>query len=233
MLSARVAAHRLAAALAIERRRAREQQLQMVVELRHRADGRARGAHRVGLVDGDGRWNARDRIDLRLVHAIEKLPRVRREGLDVTALAFGVQRVENERGLAGAGHARDDDELVERNVEVEVLEIVLARAAHEDGITRGVGHSVTGVDIESRERGRRGEQRRAGPARGCADFTVNVGSAAMRKEPPLAAIQWRQCMRYWIASGRTCRRLAYNCGFRHSGPEEHPCRRSPTAMCCR
>ena len=83
------------------------------------------------------------RVDLRLVHAVEELPRVGRERLDVAALAFGVQRVEHQRGLARAGHAGDDDELVQRNVEVEVLEIVLARAAHKDGVARGVGHSVT------------------------------------------------------------------------------------------
>src|SRR3712207_8351970 len=35
----------------------------------------------------------------RLLHLAEELPRVRRQRLDVTALAFGVQRVECERGL--------------------------------------------------------------------------------------------------------------------------------------
>ena len=104
----------------------------MIVELGHRADGRARGAHRVGLVDRDRRRDAFDRVDLRLVHAVEELARVRREGLDVAPLAFGVQRVEDERRLAAAGHAGDDDELVRGQLERQVLEVVLARAADDD-----------------------------------------------------------------------------------------------------
>ena len=122
-------------------RGAREQELQVVVQLRHRADGRARRAHGVGLVDRDRRRNALDAIDLRLVHAVEELPRVRREGLDVAPLPFGIQRVEHERGLARARHAGDDDQLVQRHIEVEVLQIVLARAADADGVASGVLHA--------------------------------------------------------------------------------------------
>ena len=111
----RVAHHRPAAAAAVELRRACEKELQVVVQLRHRADRRARGAHRVRLVDGDCRRNAFDCVDLRLVHAVEELPRVRAEGLDVAPLAFGIQRVEDERRLPGARNARDDDELAGRD----------------------------------------------------------------------------------------------------------------------
>ncbi len=70
-----------AAAAAVQLRRAGEQQLQVVVQLGHGADRGARGAHRVGLVDGDRRRDALDRVDLRLVHAVEELARVGREGL--------------------------------------------------------------------------------------------------------------------------------------------------------
>ncbi len=48
----------------------------MVVQLRHGADGAARVAHRVDLVDGDGRQNAFNTINLGLIHAVEKLARV-------------------------------------------------------------------------------------------------------------------------------------------------------------
>jgi hypothetical protein len=61
--------------------RAGEQQFQMIVDLRHRADGGARGAHRVHLVDRDGRRDTLDVIDARLVHAVEEQARVGREGL--------------------------------------------------------------------------------------------------------------------------------------------------------
>ena len=102
-------------------RRAREQQLQVVVELRHRAHRRARGADRVGLVDGDRRRHALHAVHRRLVHALQELPRVGREGLDVAALAFGVQRVEHQARLAGAAGARGPP-LAGAQVEVEILE---------------------------------------------------------------------------------------------------------------
>ena len=127
-----VAPHRLAAVPAMQRAGAREQQLQVIVELGHRADGGARGAHRIRLVDGDGRRNAVDAIDRGLVHAIEELPRVGRERFDVAPLTFGVQRVEHQRGFSRARHARDHHELVQRNLESQILEIVLARAANHD-----------------------------------------------------------------------------------------------------
>src|SRR6266516_1918489 len=94
-----IAPHGPAAAAAKELARAREKQLQVVVQLGHRADRRAGRAHGVGLVDGDRRGDPLDRIDLGLVHAIQELARVRAEGLDVAPLPFGVERVENERGF--------------------------------------------------------------------------------------------------------------------------------------
>ena len=67
-------------------------------------------------------------------HAVEEMARVGREGLNVPALSFGVQRIEDERGLARPAHPRDDDQLVDGNVEVEILEVVLARAANANRI---------------------------------------------------------------------------------------------------
>ena len=129
----RVARHLGAAAAAIELRCAREQQLHVIVQFGHGADRGARGAHRVGLVDGDRGRDAVDAVDLRLVHAVEELARIGREGLDVAPLALGVERVEHERTLARSGHAGDHDQLVQRDGEAEVLEVVLARAVDEDG----------------------------------------------------------------------------------------------------
>ena len=111
-----------------KRGRAREQQLQVIVELRHRADGGARGAHGIGLIDRDGRQDSFDAIHLRLVHAIEELARIGRERLHVAPLALGVQGVEDQRGFPRARDARYDDELVQRDAERQVLEIVLPRA---------------------------------------------------------------------------------------------------------
>src|SRR5690606_33208797 len=100
----------------------------------------ARAAHGVRLVDRDRGWDALDALHLWLVHAVEELARVWRESLDVATLALGIQRVEHERGLAGAGNACHDDELAERDLEVEVLQIVLARAVDGDDAGPSLRH---------------------------------------------------------------------------------------------
>ena len=135
----RVAAHLAPAAGAVQARGARVEELEVVGELGHGAHRRARGAHRVGLVDGDRRRDALDALGPRPVHALEELARVGREGLDVAALALGVEGVEGERALARAGDAGDDHQLAERQVEVDAAQVVLARAAHADHAALGRG----------------------------------------------------------------------------------------------
>jgi len=132
-----LAAHLAAAALAEQTGGTREQQFQVVVELGHRADRRARTLHRVGLVDRDRRRDAVDGVHRRLVHPVQELARIRREGLDVAALALGVDGVERQRRLARAAGARDHGQRAQRQVDVEVLQVVLARAAQPDEL---VGH---------------------------------------------------------------------------------------------
>ena len=73
-----------------------------------------------------------DQVDVGLLHHLQELARIGRQALDIAALALGVDRVEGERGLARAGQPGDDHQLVARDVDVDVLEIVLARAAHRD-----------------------------------------------------------------------------------------------------
>ncbi len=108
---------------------------------------RAAGTDVVFLFDGDGRRDAFDGIGVRLVHAVEKLPDVRREGFDVAALALGIKRVEGQRGLAGAGRAGDDGEFAKGNLEIEIAEVVLAAAVKADaggwaGIRRHAGELI-------------------------------------------------------------------------------------------
>ena len=101
-----VAAHLLPASPAVKPRMPREEELQVVVDLRHRADRRARSADLVGLVDGHrGRYSV-DAVGARPVHPVEELAGVGGERLDVAALPLRVHRVEGERGLAGAAHTR-------------------------------------------------------------------------------------------------------------------------------
>ena len=125
----------------------REQQLQMVVQFGHGADCGARRAHRVGLVDGDGRRNTLHLVHRRLVHTVQKLPGVSGERLDVTALPFGEQGIENQAGLARPAGAGDHRQFAGADVEVEVLEVVLARSADADD---SLGHCVVALVCEAK-----------------------------------------------------------------------------------
>ena len=91
------------------------------------ADRRARVAAGRLLLDEDGRRKSVDQIDIGLLHHFQKLARLGPRALDMAALAFGIDRVEGEARLARAGQARDDDELFARDVEGDVLEVMLAR----------------------------------------------------------------------------------------------------------
>lgn len=110
----------------------RPEDFHVVANLGHRADGAARGADGVALLDGDGGRDAFDAVHLRLVHAIKELPRVGREGFDVAPLPLGVKRVEGEGTFARTAQARDDDEPVQRQIEIKVLEVVVPHAAQAD-----------------------------------------------------------------------------------------------------
>ena len=87
---------------------------------------------RVLLADGDRRADAVDAIDVGLLHPLEELPRVGRERLDVAALPFRVDGVEGERGLARSADAGEDDQLPRWQGEIDVLQVVRARAANDE-----------------------------------------------------------------------------------------------------
>ena len=122
----------------------REQQLQMVVELRHRAHGGAAGTHRVGLVDGNGRGHAFDLVHCRFVHPVQKLARIRREGFHIAALALGIQRVKHQTRLAGPAGPGHYGKFARTDIKVKVLEIVLTRPANADG---ALGHSECSLEL--------------------------------------------------------------------------------------
>src|SRR5207249_158090 len=70
-----------------------------------------------------------------------ELPGVGGQALHVPALALGVERVEGEAALARAGHARDHHQAAGGDGELDVLEVVDADAAGEDGFGHGSGRA--------------------------------------------------------------------------------------------
>ncbi len=98
---------------------------QVVVDLGDRAHRGPGVARRRLLVDRDRRGQPVDEVDVGLVHLTEELAGIGGERLDIATLAFCVDGVEGERGLAGTGEPGEDDQLVARKFEREVLEVVL------------------------------------------------------------------------------------------------------------
>ena len=184
----RLTLDRPAAAVAVRAADAGEQQPEVVVYLRHGADGRPRVVGHPLLVDGDRRGEPFDVLDVGLVHAAEELAGIGRQRFDVPPLAFGVDGVEGERRLARPGRARDDDELVSRDRDVDVLEVVFACAFDDDVFE---GHRV----LERDDLGSAGPPARdAGPA--CDDTITTIARGRARR-----------CVRT-RAGGETMRRCA-------------------------
>ena len=76
--------------------RAGKQEAQVIVDFRHRAHGGARVVAGGFLLDGNGGRKALDHVHIRLVHQLQKLPRVGGQALHIAALAFGIQRVKRQ-----------------------------------------------------------------------------------------------------------------------------------------
>ena len=99
----------------------RVEQTQVVINLGDRGDGGFFSALAETLLDGDGRRNAGDIVDVGPRHDFEKLARVGGQAVEVAPLAFGVNDVEGERRFARAAQTGEDDETVARNIQADVF----------------------------------------------------------------------------------------------------------------
>src|SRR6056297_66522 len=122
----------LAGGRAIGRARPREQKTHVVIDFRHGANGRTGVLAGGLLLDGNRRAQAADMVHIRLFHHIEELPRIGAEALDIAPLPLGRDRIESEARFTGPAEAGNHHKFIARNVHVDALEIVLARAAHLD-----------------------------------------------------------------------------------------------------
>src|SRR5437867_7373336 len=114
----------------------RKEDPKIIINFSRGRDGRSRICARTTLLDGD-RWRkSLDEIDVWLFHSIEKLPSISREAFDVAALAFGIKRVEGQRGFPRTTQTGNDNQFSPWNFHIEVLEIVLASTANFDNFRR-------------------------------------------------------------------------------------------------
>ena len=84
------------------------------------------------LLQGHRRGQAVDLVDLGHAQLVEQPPGVGGDRFEIPPLRLRVERAEGQRRLARAGHAREDDQGVARDAEVDVLEVVLPRPADVD-----------------------------------------------------------------------------------------------------
>ena len=115
--------------------------------LGHLGDGGDRRFARAAgdaLLDGDGGRDARQPVKGRARELLDELPRVGRHRLHETALPLGEHNVEGQRGLARAGHAGDDRQLVMRDGDRKVLQVVLPGADDRQFSVTGYGFRVVG-----------------------------------------------------------------------------------------
>ena len=113
---------------------ARPEQAQVIVNLGDGPDG---GAGVLGgglLVDGDGGAQTVNLVDVRLVHLPQELPRVGGQRLDIAPPALGIDGVESQTGFARARQARQDDQLVTREVDIDIFQVVFPRTADRNHI---------------------------------------------------------------------------------------------------
>src|SRR5262249_35067297 len=100
------------------------QEMVRLGERGHRALAAAAGG---ALLDRDRGRNAEDRVDVGARSRLHELARIGVQRLEVAALSLGEEDVEGERALAAAGNPGYDGEAIARNVDVDALEVVLAR----------------------------------------------------------------------------------------------------------
>ena len=80
----------------------RKEKPEIIVNFSSGGDRRSWIGPRAPLLDGNGRRQPLDKIDIWLFHLIEELPRVSRKAFDVSALPFGIKSIESQRGFPGA-----------------------------------------------------------------------------------------------------------------------------------
>ena len=124
------------------RANAREEEAEESVDVGIGGDGRAAVGGRLALVDDDGDGHVLDTLDLRAAVFREILLYEGREGLVEFATAFGGDGVEAERALSRAGDACEDGNLMFRDFERDVLEVVLAGVGDIDKVVRHKRESV-------------------------------------------------------------------------------------------
>ena len=117
-------------------RKAGEHQADAVQQLRPRAEGGTDAGDARPLMQGQGRRDVKDLVHVRLCRLRHPPPRVGGQGVQIAPGALRVQDSEGQRGLAGPRHPGYSYDFIQRNIHVDVLQVVHPRAADLDFLGR-------------------------------------------------------------------------------------------------
>jgi hypothetical protein len=95
-------------------------------------------------------WQVADPVDVRPLGLGQPPAAVGAQGLQETVHALGVEGADGQGGLAGAGDADDGHGPPQRDVHVEIAQVVVPGAAHFDGGRQRAGHGQPRVGARGR-----------------------------------------------------------------------------------
>ena len=126
----------------------RVEQSEIVVDFRDRSDRGARVPGGGFLIDGDCRRQPLDGVDIGLVQLTQKHPRIGGQRLDKAPVSLGVDGIKRKRGLSRPGQSGQHNQLVPRDVHIDIFEIMHPHTAdgnllwHSFFILCNLSHSV-------------------------------------------------------------------------------------------
>lgn len=128
-----------------------EENTEVVDHLRLGTDGAPRVEDVIFLFEGNGGRNVLDRLHFGFGHFLEKLSRVSRKRFNVPALTLRVESVEYQRAFTAPGESRDYRNFFCRELDGEVLEVVLLHASQAN--VASFGWQMGGQEASSPETG--------------------------------------------------------------------------------
>ena len=120
----------LAALGAMGRTHSGPKEAEIVIDFRHRTDGRAGVLGSGLLVNRNGRRQALNGIHIGLVHLAQELPGVGRKTLHIPPLPFRINGIKGQAGLTGTGQAREHHQLISGDGHIHILQIILSCASN-------------------------------------------------------------------------------------------------------
>ena len=111
-----------------------KEQAQAVVELGHGTKGRAHARHAGALMQCERRRHVQYLVHLGVFGLRQATSSIGAERFQVATRALGIKNSQCQRTLARARHAGNTHELSQRNIDIDVLEVMDARATHLDSL---------------------------------------------------------------------------------------------------